>query len=135
MLFYKLLTAIVVIAMLYLMLELWKLGRKLTKSRDQHLLARHRAAVACVGCLTLIAIALIELQVRLSSAPYAAVSPLLFGFHLLIDAALVLVAVTIIFRYTGLRNPFWHRRLVYAFYVLFFLSATTGSWLLYRLPT
>jgi hypothetical protein len=132
---FKLLTAIAVVALLWQMLELWKLGRKLTIFHDPHLLARHRATVASIGCLALVAIALIELQVRLSPNPYAAVSPWLFGFHLLVDATLVLVGAVIVLRYTGLRDPWWHRRLAYTIYVLLFISAVTGSWMLYKLPT
>jgi hypothetical protein len=40
----------------------------------------------------------------------------------------------IVFRFTGLYNPQWHRRLTYSFYSLFAVALATGSLLLYRLP-
>jgi hypothetical protein len=131
---FKLFTLVIVIAILWQMFELWKLGRQLSRSRDDYLLARHRGTVACIGCLTVIAIVCIELQVRMSPAPYAAVSPWLFWVHLMIDAALLVVGATIVFRFNGLRSVRWHGTLAYAVYALFFLSFATGSWMLYQLP-
>jgi len=131
---FKLFTLVVVAVILCHMFRLWRLGRRLAKTRDDYLLACHRGTVACIGCLTVLAIVMIELQVRLSPEPYAAVNPWLFWIHLTIDAALVLVGAVIVLRFNGLRSVRWHGRLAYAVYALFFLSFATGSWMLYRLP-
>lgn len=133
MLFYKFLTAALVAAILWQMFELWRLGRQMAQARDEYTLSRHRSTVACVGCLTLIAVVLIELQVRMSSSPYAS-GPLLLAFHLGVVALLVAVFFALVLKWRGTTHPFVHRRLAYSFFGLYAVVIASGGALLYNLP-
>ena len=131
--FYKLLTIGVAIALLWQMFRLGQLGRKLALARTDYELSSHRSAVACVGCLTVLAVILIEAQVRMSPNPYAS-DPLLMAFHFLVVGLLSVVFFTIVLRFTGVKSPTWHGRLAYSFFVLYALAAATGTIMLYELP-
>ena len=133
MLFYKILTVCIVVVIVWHMFELGRLGRQLAIQQDPYRLASHRSKVACVGCLTVLAVVLIEVQVRMSSQPYSS-GVILLAFHLVVVALLITVFFAIVMRFTGLRNVQWHRRLAYSFFGLYSAAAITGSILLYRLP-
>ncbi len=130
--FFKLLTVVVMMILLWQMTSLWLIGRQLARQCNDHLLSRHRGLVACIGCLTVLAVVLVEAQVRLSPAPTE--SPLLLAFHLTFDGLLVLVFAAIVMRFTGLRDPVWHKRLAYSFFIVYAAVIGTGTMLLYRLP-
>lgn len=126
-------TGVLVAVIVWHMIGLQMLGRQLTTARDVYTLKKHRSKVACIGCLTVITVVLIEMQVQLSAAPYAS-GPHLLAFHLVVIAMLVFTFATIVLRMTGLRNPLWHRRLAYSFFVLYALAAATGTVMLINLP-
>lgn len=140
--FYKFVTALIVAVLLWHMLQLWRLGRQMASERkdfrlekpDEYLLARHRGAVACVGCITVLAVVLIEMQVRMSPSPYSS-GPLLMAFHLLVVGLLVAVFFAIVLKWRGVEYPLLHRRLAYSFFGLYAAVITTGAVLLYRLPS
>lgn len=133
MLFYKILTAVLVAVIVWHMVGLQMLGRRLAKERDTYTLERHRSKVACIGCITLIVVALIEVQIRMSPIPYAS-GPFLLWFHLVVIAMMLFTGAILVLRLTGLRSPFWHRRLAYSFFVLYALTAVTGAVMLINLP-
>lgn len=133
MLFWKLLTLGLALVILWHMAALWKIGKKMSVSRDEYLLARHRSIVACIGCLTLLIVVLVEFQVRVSSAPYV-VNPWLLGLHLLAIGIVVIVGSVAVLRYTGLKDSRLHKRLAYSFFAFYALALATGSLLLYQLP-
>ncbi len=133
MLFLKVLTACVVVVIVWHIVELARIGKQLALARDTYLLSVHRSKVACVGCLTVLAVVLIEGMVRMSSQPYAT-SGILLAFHLVVVAMLVTVFFAIVFRFTGLYNTIWHRRYAYSFFALYAAAAITGGVLLYHLP-
>lgn len=130
--FYKFLTALIVGVMVWHMFMLWRIGRQMAQKRDDYLLARHRGIVACLGCLTVLAVLFIELQVRMSPAP--ASSPLLLAFHLGVVAMLVAIFFAIVLKWRGTEYPLLHRRLAYSFFGLYAIVIMTGGVLLYRLP-
>ncbi len=139
MLFYKLVTAIFAVVMLYQVSEIRKLGTSLRRAReagkpyDEALVLSHRGNIACLGCVTFLAVALIEFQVRMSPDPYA-VNPWLFGIHLTIDILMISIGALMLTRFTGKKRPHWHRRLAYSFAALFVASMSTGTWMLVILP-
>ncbi len=129
----KLLVLAIGVTIAWHLFNIWRAGRKLAQARDYHVLEHHKGMVTCVACLTLVAVVLIEMMVRISPNPYA-VNPLLMVFHLLIVAALVLVFVATVTRFTGLKRPQIHGKFAYSFYSLYVLAIGTGSVMLYRLP-
>lgn len=126
-----------VVGALLVSIELWRAGRRLAQSRrqtgnhDPDMLLWHRTMVAIMGCLTLIAIILIEAYVRTKANPYA-INAWLFGCHLLFDSMLIAVALAIVLKFNGKNDRRRHRQFVYGFYVLLALVVTTGSGLFYQ---
>jgi hypothetical protein len=52
---------------------------------------------------------------------------------LAIDAALLIVGMAIVARFTGKRDARLHRKLTYLFYALVAISSATGTWMLVSL--
>lgn len=134
----KVLTVLVVLVIIFEMTWIWSAGRQLASGglngkEHKNVLGRHRALVTCVGCLALVAVVLIEAQVRLSPDPYAS-GWALMAFHLFVNVFLVSIFLTMTLRFTGLRAPTVHRRLAHMFFVLLAISAITGGIMLYQLP-
>lgn len=132
--FYKFLTAALVAAAMWHMFRLWRIGRKMARAgADEASVSHHQSMVGGVVCCTLAAVVLIEIQVRLSPEPYAS-GALLMSFHLVVVAMLVVTFLAIVLRFTGLRDPWWHRRLAYLFFTLYVTAFATGAVMLYNLP-
>jgi hypothetical protein len=131
--FYKYLSTALVAVIVWQMFELWRVGRRMALAPDAHALSRHRSIVACVGFLTVLAVVCIELQVRMSPAPYAS-GPLLLGFHLAVVALMVAVFFAIVLKWRGTSHPRMHRPLAYTFFALYAVVIVTGGVMLYRLP-
>ena len=140
MIFYKLLALVFIAAFVILVLRIRYLGKKLSRGRknagwdDWSMLQQHRSAVSTAHWFALVVVVFVELAVRSSPDPYTGSLPLL-GFHLFIVAILLIIATTMIGKYTGLFNPNVHRRLGYAYFMLVSIMVATGVVLLYMLPT
>lgn len=132
--FFKIVTLLFGLAIAWQLVDLWQAGKNLTKGFSPEKLAVHRSKVATLGCLTLVAVALVELQIRISPDPYSS-HWLLQAFHFLIVTMLVIVFSVMVLRFTGLRSPLVHKYLARAFYWLWAMTIGTGTVMLYQLPT
>jgi hypothetical protein len=132
MIFIKILTFGVVVLLIYLLYDLWRIGRGLAAHRTAKNLSLHKKRVWYVALTSVTAVLLIEFQVRLSPTPYDS-GLLLLVIHFAAVALLVLVFAAIVLRFTGVRTPQLHRVLVYAFFGFYAIVSGTGAYLLYNL--
>ena len=131
----KIATAIFVLGLFWQCIEVWIAGRRLahcqTPLNKELLMTQHKRRVLLLVLLTLLALAPIELMVQLS--PNKGRAEPLFVTHLCIDALLVPLCLALVTYVTGKRQPRWHKPLVYVFFTVYALAATTGLVLLYKL--
>lgn len=131
----KPLTIAVLLATLASGYRLYGLGVALADSRkggreyEPELLARHPRMLRWVGGFAIIAVVLIETQVRLSSYPYAGNLPLLV-VHLCLIVLMLAVIAVVMMRFRGNTHPRVHRVLVRVILVLFLFVLGTGIFLL-----
>jgi|GEM_PF-2643469 len=136
----KLFTAGVVVFWIHMMISQCLAGRRLKHrlypdgTYDELALIHHKIGAACIaGATGLIAI-LIETQVKQSPDPYGWISPLLYYFHVSCDVAYAGVFGAMIW-FNGKRNKIAHQKLAIALCIDALLIVSTGSYMLYKLPT
>jgi cytochrome bd-type quinol oxidase subunit 2 len=132
----KVTTALATLVLIALLFFVRYLGKNLARTKthgmyDDRLLSWHRWAVGCAASAGLVTVFLIERVVNL--APVSHRDSSLFRFHLAIDAALLIVGMAIVARFTGKKDPRLHRKLTYLFYALVAISSATGTWMLVSL--
>lgn len=98
------------------------------RGRNSQDVAAHRGHVGVLTGLTLIGVVGIEVLVRKTGGLWGSTPFLVLHFSLVFG--LVLSYVLARFKYTGVRNKVWHRRLVYSFVAFFIGTYATGSMLL-----
>ena len=132
----KVMTALATLVFIVLLFFVRYLGKKLGRTKkngiyDRRLLSWHRWAVGCAAFAGLVTVFLIERLVHLDPVSHRDSS--LFRLHLAIDAALLIVGIAIVARFTGKKEPRLHRKLTYLFYALVAISSATGTWMLVSL--
>jgi hypothetical protein len=129
----KVTTALATVVLIALLFFVRYLGKKLGRTKkngmyDRRLLSWHRWAVGCAAFAGLVTVFLIERLVHLDHVSLRDSS--LFRLHLAIDAALLIVGIAIVTRFTGKKEPRLHRKLTHLFYTLVAISSATGAWML-----
>lgn len=139
MVFYKWLTAGVLVCLLVVLCELGRTGRKLAKTRrsgivpDDALLDHHRSMGKATLCLSVTAVFLIEFMVRISPDPYS-VSVWLYWLNVISGVSWLLLFIVILVWFNGRDFPLLHARLVYSDAALLSVAILTGIPMLYELP-
>jgi len=134
----KVTTALATLVLIALLFFVRYLGKKLGRTKkngmyDRRLLSWHRWAVGYAAFAGLVTVFLIERLVHLDPVSHPPRDSSLFRLHLAIDAALLIVGIAIVARFTGKREPRLHRKLTYLFYALVAISSATGTWMLVSL--
>jgi hypothetical protein len=132
----KVMTGLATLILIVLLFFVRYLGKKLGRTKkdgmyDHRLLSWHRWAVGCAAFVGLVTVFLIERLVHLDPVSHRDSS--LFRLHLAVDAALLIVGMAIVARFTGKKEPRLHRKLTYLFYALVAISSATGTWMLVSL--
>ena len=132
----KVTTALATLVLIALLSFVRYLGKKLGRTKkngmyDRRLLSWHRWAVGYAAFAGLVTVFLIERLVHLDPVSHPPRDSSLFRLHLAIDAALLIVGIAIVARFTG--EPRLHRKLTYLFYALVAISSATGTWMLVSL--
>jgi len=132
----KVATALATLVLIAVLFFVRYLGKKLARTKkkgiyDRTLLSWHRWAVGCAAFTGLVTVYLIERLINLDPVSHRDSS--LFRLHLAIDAALLIVGIAIVARFTGKKDPRLHRKLTYLFYALVAISSATGTWMLVSL--
>jgi hypothetical protein len=132
----KVITGLATLVLIVLLFFVRYLGKELGRTKkdgmyDHRLLSWHRWAVGCAAFAGLVTVFLIERLVHLD--PVSHRDSFLFRLHLAVDAALLIVGIAIVARFTGKNEPRLHRKLTYLFYALVAISSATGTWMLVSL--